>query len=51
MFNFSGEKLSLQFRSYMTFGILTVNIDGLRLPSLINNPVLNTKGLFGPVQH
>jgi hypothetical protein len=29
MFNFSGEKLSLQFRSYMTFGILTVNIDGL----------------------
>ena len=29
MFNFSGEKLSLQFRTYMTFGILTVNIDGL----------------------
>jgi hypothetical protein len=29
MFNFSGEMLSLQFRTYMTFGILTVNIDGL----------------------
>jgi hypothetical protein len=29
MFNFYGEKLTLQYRTYLTFGILTVNIDGI----------------------